>query len=113
MSTFAPGIMVEFPMFRVVFRGGHYAHPLSGISCSSAYSDASSSDADVGSRLANCTIGSTMMRDVSLDIAPRGTSHGKSTYKVESRNIKCRVEFGRPHQGSKNSGPEKGRLAFK
>ena len=99
--------------FRVVFRGGNYANPHNGISCSNANNDASNSNADVGSRLANCTIGSTMMRDVSFDIAPRGTSHGKSTYKVESRNIKCRVEFGRPHQGPKDSGPEKGRLAFK
>lgn len=113
MSTFASGIMVEFPMFRVVFRGGNNANPHNGISCSNANYDASNSSADVGSRLANCTIGSTMMRGVSLDTAPRGTSHGKSTYKVESRNIKCRVEFGRPHQGSKDSGPEKGRLAFK
>ena len=53
MSTFAPGIMVEFPMFRVVFRGGNNANPHYGISCSNANNDASNSNADVGSRLAN------------------------------------------------------------
>ena len=38
--------------FRVVFRGGGYAYPHYGISCSNAYYDASNSHADVGSRLA-------------------------------------------------------------
>ena len=38
--------------FRVVFRGGSYAYPRNGISCSYASSDASYSYADVGSRLA-------------------------------------------------------------
>lgn len=38
--------------FRVVFRGGYYAIPRFGISCSYASNDASNSYADVGSRLA-------------------------------------------------------------
>ena len=43
---------VEFPISRVVYRGYYHAYASGGVSGAFAYSDASSSNAYVGSRLA-------------------------------------------------------------
>ena len=42
---------VEFPISRVVYRGYYHAYASGGVSGAFAYSDASSSNAYVGSRL--------------------------------------------------------------
>lgn len=54
MSTFALDMMAEFPISRVVYRGYNNANAAGGVSNTNANNDASASNSNVGSRLANC-----------------------------------------------------------
>lgn len=81
---------------RVVYRGCYYAYAAGGVSYTYASNDASASHSNVGSRLANYQ--SVPRQGGMCPSIPHrgGQATAKALIRVESRNIKCRVESGRP-----------------
>lgn len=78
--------MVEFPISRVVYRGGNYASSVGGVSCANAGYDASNSYTYIGSRLANnqsIYIGVQHLGCI-LTVVPRRASHSNSSHRLES-----------------------------
>jgi hypothetical protein len=109
MSTFAFG-NGGVPQSRVVYRGSNNANPNCGVSYTNANNDASASHTNVGSRLANNQSvprqGWTCPHCRTEGGKPR--QKHSSGWKAGTSSVGWSLVG--PHQDSKNSGPEKGRL---
>ena len=97
---------------RVVYRSYYNAYAYGGVSYANTYNDSSTTNANIGSRLANNEENARMNvgllhRERVPTAAPRGRSLASSGLWPERRNIQRWVELGRFPQGfSKRSGPQ-------